>query len=156
VSLLTCATAGPSWPQSGPTMKWTFSWSATRRACVSAWSGLHVVSPVITSTLRPPAVYCACSQKSVKPSCMSLPGEGGGRVRGGRGPIGRGAVRGGAGAAASGTAGAAGRAGEGDVRTAGDLLGLVFSLLGWSVTGRALVRGPFVGGFRPIILPARR
>ena len=87
VSLLTCATAGPSWPQSGPTMTWTFSWSVTRRACVSAWSGLQVVSPVTTSTLRPPAVYFACSQKSAKPSCMSLPGDASGPVSGGSRPM---------------------------------------------------------------------
>ncbi len=87
VSLLTCATAGPSWPHSGPTMKCTFSCSTTRRAWVSAWSGLQVVSPVTISTLRPPAVYFACSQNSVNPSCMSLPGEASGPVSGGSRPM---------------------------------------------------------------------
>src|SRR5262249_7978510 len=54
------------------------------------------------------------------------------------------------------TAAAAAMASDGDVRTARELLGMVLSLLWWSVTGRALVRGPFVVGFRPIILSGRR
>ena len=56
VSLLTWATAGPSWPQSGPTMNCTFSWWTTRRAWVSAWSGLQVVSATTISIVRPPAL----------------------------------------------------------------------------------------------------
>ncbi len=87
VSLLTCATAGPSWPQSGPTMKCTFSWCTRRRACVSAWSGLQVVSAITYSTLRPPAVWPAWSQNIFQPSTMSLPGVASGPVTGASTPI---------------------------------------------------------------------
>ena len=68
-------------------MKCTFSCSTRRRAWVSAWSGLQVVSPVTISTLRPPAVMPACSQNSRKPLTISAPGDASGPVIGGRKPI---------------------------------------------------------------------
>jgi hypothetical protein len=68
-------------------MKCTFSWCTIRRAWVMAWSGLQVVSATMTSTLRPPAWLLACSQYSLKPSSMSLPGVASGPVSGMRKPI---------------------------------------------------------------------
>ena len=87
VSLLTCATAGPSWPHSGPTMKCTFSWQHEAARLRERLIGIAGRIPVTISILRPPAVMSTCSQNSWKPSTMSAPGDASGPVSGSRKPI---------------------------------------------------------------------
>src|SRR6185295_8794975 len=87
VSRLTWATAGPSWPHSGPTRKCTFSLCTRRRAWLSALSGLQAVSATMMRTGRPATLLPCCSQNSSCPRTVSWPDLASAPVSGARNPM---------------------------------------------------------------------
>ena len=84
VSLLTCATAGPSWPQSGPTRKCTFSWSDEAARLVERLVGVAggVADDDLDLAPAGGVLRLLPEEREARPT-MSLPGEASGPVSGG-------------------------------------------------------------------------